>query len=81
MDLKEYDKALSEFDWSYEMADEQSVWLKGNAGRKELQAIAQESDNHAQLYDAWNDAMWPWPSSQEYYRKKLEEVRKQLGVI
>jgi hypothetical protein len=81
MNLKEYDKALSEFDWSYEMTEDHDVWLKGNKRRKALQAMAQDSDEHALLFDAWNDAMWPWPSSQEYYRKKLEEVRKQLGVI
>jgi hypothetical protein len=53
-EVLDYYDMLAKHDWHYEMTEDPGVWRKGSAEHRRLLAIASESEEHRQLYGAWN---------------------------
>ncbi len=44
---------LAKFDWYYSYSDDASVWRRGEAESKRLEQVAEQSEEHAALMEAW----------------------------
>lgn len=54
MSVLEFYDELAKHDWHYEMTDDPSVWRKGSVNHKRLLGIAKKSQQHRDMYNAWN---------------------------
>ena len=60
--LKEFYTILARHDWYYMYSDDPSYYRAGEASSKRLQAIAQNSQAHKDLLNAWSKHMFSGPS-------------------
>lgn len=53
MDIAQYFNLLEAHDWFYEFSDDHSVWSRGHEEHNRLKSIANQSDLHERLYNAF----------------------------
>lgn len=70
MTLEEYYDRLRKFDWMYFCSDDHRVWKAGEAGKAELEALADDNPRKLRLFEAfatesvkcWREQRAPkWP--------------------
>lgn len=59
--LREYYDMIDNFDWSYMMSDDAGVYNRGSAEEAKIKRIRNESQAHADLYDAFYKHRWSGP--------------------
>lgn len=56
--LQSYWDMLDKFDWSYMMSDDHSVYTRGSREENRLVALKKQSQEHSDMYDAFNQYRW-----------------------
>jgi hypothetical protein len=67
MSLKEFYQQLKRHDWYYPFSDDHSVYMRGDADRKRIEAIAKQSPAHAALLEGFRKHYFtgkPWDTEQ-----------------
>ena len=83
MNLKDFDKALSNHDWYSNFSDDHSVWAAGDRQYKVLVDISKSSDQHAKLFSSWKEHFFSGSTfaTPEFTKQMLDDIRTQMGVI
>jgi len=83
MELKEFDSMLKNFDWYYNMSDDNRVWRAGESANARIREVAKTSDVHKELYEVWSKHYFsgePW-GTENFTREMIDDERKRLGVL
>jgi len=83
MNLKEFDTMLKNFDWYYQMSDDNRVWRAGESASARIREVTKTSAEHKELYEVWSKHYYsgaPW-GSENFTREMLDAERQRLGVL
>ncbi len=83
MTLNEFDTMLKNFDWYYQMSDDNRVWRAGETARARIGEVTKTSAEHKELYEVWAKHYYsgaPW-GTENFTREMLDAERKRLGVL
>ena len=83
MNLKEFDSMLKNFDWYYNMSDDNRVWRAGESANARIREVAKTSDQHNELYEVWSKHYFSGASwgNVKFTREMLDAERQRLGVL
>ncbi len=83
MNLKEFDSMLKNFDWYYQMSDDNRVWRAGESANARIREVAKTSAEHNELYEVWSKHYFSGASwgNVKFTREMLDAKRQRLGVL
>jgi hypothetical protein len=83
MNLKEFDNMLKNFDWYYQMSDDNRVWRAGESASARIREVTKTSAEHKELYEVWSKYYYSGPTwnTEKFTREMLDAERKRLSVL